>query len=77
MEYETGDTCPECGKGRIPLLSCFIDRADKDSEPYKGGIEEGNEEEVRLNDNISVCIHACDECGHIVRRWFSDFYPDD
>lgn len=71
-KLETGDTCPECKKGKIALMAAFVNYAEKDSEPYKADIIEGHQEEVQLNDNIRVSIHACDECGEIIRRWFDD-----
>jgi len=69
-----GDKCPECKKGKIALMSALVSTAEKDQEPYVSGKIEGNMETVELNDNIKVHIHACDNCGKIMSRWFDDNY---
>ena len=65
-ELHTGNKCPDCKNGKIALMVNFVTHAEKDPEPYESGIEEGEQEEVYLDDSITVSIHACDECGKLV-----------
>lgn len=72
MNKNTGNKCSICGVGRIALMSAFITHVEKDSEPYTPEIVEGNREEVELKSEIDVCIHACDECGEVIEKWFNE-----
>lgn len=67
--YKTGDICHSCKKGRIALMSAFVEYGEKDQEPYELGRKEGNCEDAELNEFINIGIHACDECGKIYGKW--------
>ena len=47
------------------LRKATID-GDMDQEPYEAGKIEGDNQEIRLNDHITVTIHACDDCGEVM-----------
>lgn len=64
-KIETGSICKKCQIGRVALMDAMIRCATLDSEPYKEGIKEGDNETVELQDSITLSIHACDACGYV------------
>ena len=65
IEYKTGEKCKVCGKGKIALGYIFVDTMELDQEPFESGKIELNGEDMRLNDNVNISVHACTSCGEI------------
>lgn len=57
-------------------MTSFVQHGEKDQEPYESGVEEGDMEEVYLDDAIIVVIHACDECGNIISACLDGDFKD-
>lgn len=64
-KIKIGSICEQCQTGRVALMTAMIGCATLDSEPYKEGVKEGDNETVELQDYISLSIHACNHCGYV------------